>query len=144
MRQTKATSLGRFCAVTMIATLLTAMIAVAAPPPPPGPPAANDGVAGFALQWFKQLQAGTIDRSRYTAAYSARLTDDAVREMSHQLNRYGASPTGARVLKERALANQTLYAVKVLFPRGDAASLLVGFDKKGKITGIALTSLAGD
>jgi hypothetical protein len=34
--------------------------------------------------------------------------------------------------------------VKFHFPRGDASSFLFGFDAQGKITGIALTMLAGD
>jgi hypothetical protein len=46
----------------------------------------------LALQWFVQMQAGKIDRTQYTAAYGAHLTDDAVQAMSHQLNQYGASP----------------------------------------------------
>ena len=32
----------------------------------------------FALQWFAQMQAGKIDRTQYTAAYGAQLTDAAV------------------------------------------------------------------
>jgi hypothetical protein len=31
-----------------------------------------------------------------------------------------------------------------LFPWGDAAGLLLGFDEEGKITGVALTAVAGD
>ena len=46
----------------------------------------------LALQWFAQMQAGKIDRTQYTAAYSAQLTDDAVQAMSRHLNQYGASP----------------------------------------------------
>jgi hypothetical protein len=34
--------------------------------------------------------------------------------------------------------------VKLIFPRGDAASLLFGFDTEGKITGVVAMSLAGD
>jgi len=34
--------------------------------------------------------------------------------------------------------------VKLLFPRGDAASLLLAFNAEGKITGINLMSMAGD
>jgi hypothetical protein len=34
--------------------------------------------------------------------------------------------------------------VKLTFPRGDAASRLFGFNAEGKITGIALMSMAGD
>ncbi len=144
MRQAKVTSLIRSCGLMMIAAMLITTIAAAAPALAPGPQTTDDAVAGFALQWFKQVQAGTIDRSQYAAAYSAQLTDDAVKEMSRHLNQYGASPTGARIVKERAFADQTLYAVEILFPRGDTASLLVGFNTKRKITGIAIMSLAGN
>jgi len=34
--------------------------------------------------------------------------------------------------------------VKFIFPRGDAASLLFGFDAEGKITGIGVEGMAGD
>jgi hypothetical protein len=34
--------------------------------------------------------------------------------------------------------------VKLIFARGDAASLLTGFDAQGYITGINLMSMAGD
>ena len=55
-----------------------------------------------------------------------------------------ASPTGAQVLKTRKIGAQTFYVVKLVFPRGDAASLLLGFNVEGKITGISLMSMAGD
>ena len=57
---------------------------------------------------------------------------------------YGAAPTGARVIKTRTIGEQTFYIVKILFPRGDAASLMFGFNAEGKITGISLMSMAGD
>jgi hypothetical protein len=104
----------------------------------------DQGVTDLALQWFKQMQAGIIDRSEYATGYSVQLTDDAVKEMSRHLNQYGAPPIGARILRERALPDQTLYAVKLLFPRGDAASFLLGLDANGKITGIAIMTLAGN
>jgi hypothetical protein len=34
--------------------------------------------------------------------------------------------------------------VKLIFRRGDAASLLFGFDVEGKIVGVAIMSMAGD
>jgi hypothetical protein len=34
--------------------------------------------------------------------------------------------------------------VKLIFPRGDVAGLLFGFDAEGKITGFAIMSMAGD
>jgi hypothetical protein len=46
--------------------------------------------------------------------------------------------------EERQGLGQTLYEVKLVFPRGDVASLLFGFNAAGKITGINLLSLAGD
>jgi hypothetical protein len=47
-------------------------------------------------------------------------------------------------LRTRTIGEQTFYDVKLTFPRGDAASLLFGFNVEGKITGIALMSMAGD
>ena len=50
----------------------------------------------------------------------------------------------AEIMKKRSVENQTFYLVKFIFPRGDAASLLFGFDAEGKITGIGVESTAGD
>ena len=104
----------------------------------------GDGMRAFALQWFVQMQAGKIDRTQYTAAYGAQLTDAAVQAMSQHLNEYGASPIRAEIMQKRSVDNQTFYKVKLVFPRGDAASLLFGFDAEGKITGVAIMSMAGD
>jgi hypothetical protein len=103
-------------------------------------------VEAIALQWFEQMRTGQIDRTQLTAEYSDQLTDAAVKEMSAYLNeyKYGASPIGAQILRTRSVGEQTFYDVKLTFPRGDAASLLLGFNAEGKITGIALMSMAGD
>ena len=98
----------------------------------------------LALQWFAEMEAGQIDRSQLESKYSAQLTDDAVQAMSRQLKRYGASPTSAQILRTRSFNDQTIYLVKLVFPRGDAAAMLVGFDTDGKITGIDFVSMAGD
>ena len=79
-----------------------------------------------------------------TAAYGAQLTDDAVQAMSRHLNEYGASPIRAEIMQKRSVDNQTFYRVKLVFPRGDATSLLLGFDAEGKITGLSIMSMAGD
>jgi len=110
----------------------------------PAASAAADKVKALALRWCAQMQTGQLDRSRLTTAYSAQLTDDAIREMTHNVNLYGASPTSAKILRSRTMADQTFYLVKLIFPRGDAASLMIGFDTQGKITGINFTSMAGD
>jgi hypothetical protein len=103
-------------------------------------------VEAIALQWFEKMRTGQIDRTQLTSEYSDQLTDDAVKKMSAYLNeyKYGASPTGAQILRTRTIGEQTFYDVKLTFPRGDAASLLFGFNTEGKITGIALMSMAGD
>jgi hypothetical protein len=111
--------------------------------PPAGVPT-EDGMRAFALQWYAHMQAGKIDRTQYTAAYAAQLTDAAVQAMSHHLNEYGASPIRAEIMQKRSVDNQTFYKVKLVFPRGDAASLLFGFDAEGKINGVAIMSMAGD
>jgi hypothetical protein len=133
----------RITAIILCAALSIATIAAAPASQPPGVPN-DEGMKAFALQWFAQMQAGKIDRTEYTTAYAAQLTNDAVQSMSHELDEYGASPQAAEIIQKRALDNQTFYVVKLLFPRGDATSLLFGFDAAGKITGVSIMSLAGD
>jgi hypothetical protein len=134
----------------IVVAILAAALSIAAvttaladPAPPAGVPSANS-MKVLALRWFTQIQAGKIDRTQYTAAYVAQLTDDAVQALSHQLNQYGASPLRAEIMQERSIDTQTFYQVKLVFPRGDAASLLFGFDTEGKITGVVVMSMAGD
>jgi hypothetical protein len=135
------TQMRRFCGTMLVAVLLTSNVADAAPPA--GVPT-EDGMRALALQWFAQMQGGKIDRTQYTAAYAAQLTDDAVQAMSRHLNQYGASPLRAEIMQKRPVDNQTLYQVKLVFPRGDATSLLFGFDAEGKIIGVAILNMAGD
>jgi hypothetical protein len=106
----------------------------------------DKGVEDIALRWFEQMRTGQIDRTQLTSEYSTQLTDDAVKKMSAYLNeyKYGASPTGAEILRTRTIGEQTFYDVKLTFPRGDAASVLLGFNAEGKLTGITLMSMAGD
>jgi hypothetical protein len=127
--------------ITLVAALLTGCVAVAfAGSPLPS------SVETLALEWFGQMRTGQIDRTQLAADYSAQLTDDVVQATSRYLKEYeyGASPTHAQVLKTRTIGEQTFYVVKIFFPRGDAASLLLGFNAEGKITGISLLSMAGD
>jgi hypothetical protein len=90
------------------------------------------------------MQAGRTDRSQYTPAYGTQVTDDAVKAMSHALNQYGATPLRAEIVQTRKIDEQTFYVVRFVFPRGDATSLLFGFDTAGKITGIGVSGMAGD
>lgn len=131
--------------------LLAALLAngvTAAPAAVPGQATAltDKNVETIALQWFERMRTGRIDRTQLAPQYSAQLTNDLVQRMSAYLSqyKYGASPTGAQILRTRAIGDQTFYDVKLAFPRGDAASLLFGFNAEGKITGIALMSMAGD
>ena len=48
------------------------------------------------------------------------------------------------VVHTRKGETQTFHVVKIHFPRGDAASFLMGFNDEGKITGLTLMSMAGD
>jgi hypothetical protein len=106
----------------------------------------DDNLEGFVLNWFAQMQAGQIDRTQLAPEYSGHLSDEAVQQMSRFLTEYhfGTSPLGAQILRRHASGDQTFYLAKILFPRGDAASLLFGFNQNGKITGISLMSMAGD
>jgi len=85
-----ATQIRRLWGIMLAVVPSIACIAagLADPAPPAGVPT-EDGMRAFALQWFAQMQAGKIDRTQYTAAYGAELTDDAVQAMSHHLNEYG-------------------------------------------------------
>jgi hypothetical protein len=116
-------------------------------PPDPAPTVSTrseESVTALALRWFTQMEAGQIDRSKLTSTYNAQLTDDAVLTMSKHLKEYGASPKAAEVLRSRTVGDQTLYLVKLLFPRGDAAALVLGLRSDGKITGVNMVSMAGD
>jgi len=133
--------------ITLLAALLTGSVAAAlAGSPLPSSVPTENSVETLALEWFAKMRTGQIDRTQLAADYSAQLTDDAVQAMSRYLKEYeyGASPTGAQVLKTRTIGEQTFYVVKLVFPRGDAASLLLGFNAEGKINGISLMSMAGD
>jgi hypothetical protein len=104
----------------------------------------DESVKALALQWFTQMQSGQIDRTQLDTTYSAQLEDDAVQQMSRKLKEYGASPMSASILKSRITGDQAFFLVKLVFPRGDSAAMLVGFNSNGKITGIDFVSMAGD
>jgi hypothetical protein len=88
--------------------------------------------------------AGRTDRSQYSDQFAPQVTDDAVERMSHDLNKYRAAPLRAEIVQSKKDSDQTFHVVKFVLPRGDAISLLFGFDAAGKITGIAVGGLAGD
>lgn len=137
----------RRCLVCVLLTLASPSIAsraLAADPAPPADVPSEADMPGFALNWFTEMQAGRLNRAQYAPAYAAQLTDDAGAEMSKQLNQYGASPVRAEVLGKRVMADQTFYEVKMIFPRGDLSALLFGFEVRGKITGVAVMSMAGE
>ena len=132
--------------ITLVAVLLTGSLAAAlAGSTAPSSVRTEKSVETLALEWFAKMQTGQIDRTQLATDYSTQLTDDAVQAMSRFLKEhdYGASPFGAQVLKTRTVGEQTFYVVKLLFPRGDAASLLLGFNAEAKITGISIMSMAG-
>ena len=141
--QTGTTQMRLPVVITLLAALLTGSVAAA---PPASSVPTEKSVEALALDWFAKMRTGQIDRTQLATDYSAQLTDDAVQAMSRYLKEYeyGASPTGAQVLKTRTIGEQTFYVVKLVFPRGDAASFLFGFNAEGKITGISLMSMAGD
>jgi hypothetical protein len=107
---------------------------------------AERNVESLALQWFERMRTGQIDRTQLAPAYSAQLTDDAVRGMAQYFKQhdFGAPPSSAELMQSRTIGDQTFYLVKLVFPRGDATSLMFGFNDADKITGITLMSMAGD
>ena len=133
--------------ITLVAALLTGgVLAALAGSPLPSSVRTEKSVEALALDWFAQMRTGQIDRTQCAADYGAQLTDEVVQTTSEYLKKYeyGASPTGAQILKTCKTGEQTFYVVKLVFPRGDAASLLLGLNTEGKLTGISLMSMAGD
>lgn len=132
-----------FCAV------LAAAGSIATPRPLEASPLdglTNQGVESLALQWFERMRTGDIDRGGLSRDYSLQLSDAAVQAMSNYLQQYayGATPLGAEVVKTRTLPDQTLYVVKLIFPRGNSANLLIGVNAEGRIAGLSVMSMAGD
>jgi hypothetical protein len=103
-------------------------------------------VDALALRWFADMREGKINRSELAPEYDAHLTDHAVEHMSHYLKRYefGHLPLEAHVMQTRDTAAQKIHLVKIHFPRGDAASLMIGLNAEDKLTGLSLMSMAGD
>ena len=98
----------------------------------------------WAMHWFTEMMAGRTDRSQYAPAFAPQVTDEAVTQISHDLNRYGVAPLRAEIVQTKTDGDQTFAVLKFVFPRGDATSLLFGFDTAGRITGVAPGGIAGD
>ena len=84
------------------------------------------------MHWFTEMMAGRTDRSQYAAAFAPQVTDEAVARMAHDLNRYGAAPLRAEIVQTKKDGDQTFAMLKFVFPRGDATSLLFGFDTQAR------------
>ena len=133
---------GGLMMVAALAFVAVAPARIDATPPAAAPSDAR--LTSLLMRWFTEMQAGRTERSLYAPAYVAQVTAEAIATMSRDLNKYGASPLRAEIVQSRKDGEQTFYTVKFVFPRGDATSLLFGFDAGGKITGIAIGGLAGD
>lgn len=130
-----------FAQAAVLATLLSGFLAFTfGDETLPIDPTSSDSVKVFALGLFERLQAGQINRTQMTAALSENLTDDSVKEMARYLKSYGPA-TSDEIIQTRKIQNQTFYVVKLFLQRGDALSLLIGFDESGKITGITFPSM---
>ena len=64
-----------------------------------------------------------------------------MRTTSTRTARRRCAPKSCKTTKE---GDQTFTMINFVFPRGDATSLLFGFDAAGKVTGIAVGGMAGD
>jgi hypothetical protein len=127
--------------VALLATLfISALASALGDQTSPIDPTSADSVKVFALRLFERLQAGQIDRTQMTTALSENLTDDAVKGMARYLKSYGPA-TGDEIVQTRKIQDQTFYVVKLFLQRGDALTLLIGFDESGKITGITFPSM---
>ena len=111
--------------------------------PPDGMPT-GAALTTWAMHWFTEMMAGRTDRSQYAPAFAPQVTDEAVARISHDLNAYGAAPLRAEIVQTKKEGDQTFAILKFVFPRGDATSLLFGFDASGKVTGVAVGGMAGD
>jgi hypothetical protein len=98
----------------------------------------------WAMRWITEVMAGRTERSQYAPAFAPQVTTEAIARMAHDLNVYGAAPLRAEIVQTKKDGDQTFAVVKFVFPRGDATSLLFGFDAAGKVTGIAVGGMAGD
>ncbi len=105
---------------------------------------AGAALTTWAMLWFTEMMAGRTDHSQYSAEFAPQVTDTAVAQMAHNLNAYGAAPLRAEIVQSKKDGDQTFTIVKFVFPRGDATSLLFGFDASGKVTGVAVGGMAGD
>ena len=126
---------------------LVSVVPLATAHPTAMPPAAartDAALATWAMCWFTEMMAGRTDRAQYATAFAPQITEAAVAAMSRDLSRYGAAPLRAEIVKTKKDGDQTFATVKFVFPRGDATSLMFGFDTAGKITGIAVGGVAGD
>jgi hypothetical protein len=133
-------------AMLILALWIGGLVDGFASPAAPNASLTQSDVESLALNWFERMRKGEIDRGQLTSGYSRQLTAEAVQELAKflQTYEYAAAPLGAQVLLKRSSGAQTFYIVKIVFPRGDAASLMFGFNEEGKITGINLMSMAGD
>ena len=129
----------------LIALLLAVPLASArADETTPAAALASGALTTWAMHWFAEMMAGRTDRSQYSAAFAPQVTDAAVARISHDLNTYGAAPLRAEIVQTKKDGDQTFATVKFVFPRGDATSLLFGFDSAGKITAVGVGGMAGD
>jgi hypothetical protein len=134
--------IGLFVVIVLLAAS-PAGIPRAEEPPPVAPPT-GAALTTWAMHWFTEIQAGRTDRSLYAPGFVPTVTDAAVARMSHDLNEYGAAPLRAEIVQTTKEGDQTFSTIKFVFPRGDATSLMFGFDGAGEITGIAVGGMAGD
>ena len=135
----------RIALALLIALLLAGPVAtVHADESRPAASPTGEALTAWAMHWFTEMMAGRADRSQYSPAFAPQVTDEAVARISHDLNRYGAAPLRAEVVQTKKDGDQSFTVLKFVFPRGDATSLLFGFDSAGKITGIAVGGMAGD
>jgi hypothetical protein len=137
--------LGQIALALMIAVHLGGPLAVAhADETPVSAAPADAALTTWAMHWFTEAMASRTDRSQYAPAFAPQVTDEAVARMAHDLNAYGAAPLRAEIVQSKKDGDETFATIKFVFPRGDATSLMFGFDAAGKITGVAVGAMAGD
>ena len=123
----------------------TASVPIAMTAPVRGARALDESVESLPMQWFDRLQTGAINRDELAPEYSDQLTGAEGRPVSSDVrdHAYGVPPQAAEIVSRRRTDDPTIYVVKLIFPRGDCASLLIGLKATGDTARIGGISVAG-
>lgn len=130
----------------LVALSLPLAAVAAAPSPSPTAPAAAPAlpsdaiVEGWARDWLRHLQMGTIDRSHLDAQMNAFLTPDIVKRLSYQLGSLGDPISFLPMVKRDIGGGLTEYVYRIHFDNGEWSEVLV-LDANGEIANLRFAPL---